>query len=180
LLARHGGRGALISSRSDPISCRQARQLATGLGIRRYDWMLLLDPLAATEPDCWRQQANLVLAHGDDSQPLAAGERLSSPGLMVQALTMDSRAMRLQAGRQQWLLLPDRQSLGAWRQLLQRPPAGVWLGFRPRPAERRALQAGGADVGVRWRWWSGRPEARARPTPWIASGDSGSLQALGG
>ncbi|MEB3271678.1 MAG: ComEC/Rec2 family competence protein [Synechococcus sp.] len=179
LLARHGGRGALISSRSDPISCRQARQLATGLGIGRYDWMLLLDPLAATEPDCWRQQANLVLAYGDGSQPLAAGERLSSPGLMVQALTMDSRAMRLQAGQQQWLLLPDRQSLWSWRQLLRRPPAGVWLGFRPRPAERRALQGGGAAVGVRWRWWSGRPEARARPTAWLASGDSGSLQALG-
>jgi competence protein ComEC len=184
LLARHGGRGALISSRSDPLSCRQARQLATGLGISRYDWMLLLDPLATAEPDCWREQALLVLAYGDGSQPLAAGEQLSSPGLMVQALTMDSQAMRLQAGRQRWLLLPDRQSLWSWRQLQQQIPQGVWLGFRPRPAERRELQGGKqAGASARWRWWSGSEERRAgaaTASAWIASGDSGSLQALGG
>lgn len=187
LVARHGGRGALISSRSDPLSCRMAKQLATGLGIGRFDWMLLLDPLAAAEPECWQEQARLVLAYGDGSQPLAAGERLSSPGLLVQALTMDSQAMRLQAGRQQWLLLPDRPSLWSWRQLQQKAPQGVWLGFRPRPAERRQLQ-GAAEAGAsgRWRWWSGSEpsrtgQGRAGPADaWIASGDSGSLQAIGG
>lgn len=178
LLARHGGRGGLVSSRADAISCRQARQLATGLGVARFDWLLLLDPVAAEDPGCWQAQTTLLLAYGDDSQPLAAGERLSSPGLMVQALTMDSHALQLQAGGQRWLLLPDRQALWSWRQLHQRPPAGVWLGFPPRPGERKALE--GTDARAHWRWWSGVAANRATMPPWRASGDSGSLLAVGG
>ncbi|MFM7087303.1 MAG: ComEC/Rec2 family competence protein [Cyanobium sp.] len=178
LLARHQGRGGLISSRSDAYSCMQAGRLAAGLGLARYDWLLLLDAVAAEDPACWQKQAAVVVAYGDGSLPLAAGERLHSPGLAVQALTMDSHALRLQLGRQEWLLLPDRAALTAWRQLEQRPPAGVWLGFRPRAAEQRALHPAGVDH--RWRWWSGEPGRLPPPAPWRASGDSGSLHASGG
>lgn len=178
LLARSQGRGALISSRADPFSCRQARSLASGLGLPRLDWLLLLDPVTAEDPSCWRQQSALVVAYGDDSLPLAAGERLESPGLAVQALTQDSHALRLELGHQRWLLLPDRQALQAWRQLAEPPPQGVWLGFQPRPQERRALQPGGG--AATWRWISGSARTGSLPPPWRASGDSGSLQASGG
>lgn len=179
LLARSQGRGALISSSADPFSCRQARSLVSGLGLPRLDWLLLLDPVAAEDPSCWQQQSALVVAYGDDSLPLAAGERLESPGLVVQALSQDSHALRLELGRQRWLLLPDRQALQAWRQLAEPPPQGVWLGFQPRPQERRALQPGGGAAET-WRWISGSARTGSLPPPWRASGDSGSLQASGG
>jgi competence protein ComEC len=178
LLARSRGRGALISSRADPFSCRQVGSLATGLGLRRLDWVLLLDPVAAEDPACWRQRSDLVVAYADDSLPLAAGERLESPGLVVQALTQDSHALHLELGRQRWLLLPDRQALWAWRQLDGTPPQGIWLGFQPRPQEWRTLQPEGSSAS--WRWISGPARRGALPSPWRASGDSGSLQASGG
>jgi competence protein ComEC len=177
LLARREGRGALISSRADPYSCRQVGSLARGLGLPRLDWVLLLDPVASQDPACWRQQSDLVVAYGDASLPLAAGERLESPGLAVQALTQDSHALQLELGRQRWLLLPDRQALQAWRQLVETPPRGVWLGFMPRPEERRALETGGRSAG--WRWISGAMRQGSLPSPWRASGDSGSLQTSG-
>ena len=178
LLARSQGRGALISSRADPFSCRQVVSLAKGLGLPRLDWVLLLDPVASQDPACWRQQSDHVVAYGDDSLPLAAGERLESPGLAVQALTQDSHALHLELGRQRWLLLPDRQALQAWQDLDERPPQGVWLGFQPRPQERRALEWRGSSGG--WRWISGPGRSGSLPSPWRASGDSGSLQAPGG
>lgn len=178
LLARSQGRGALVSSRADRSTCRQVHSLRTGLGLPRLDWLLLLDPVAPEDPACWRQQSALVVAYGDASLPLAAGERLQSPGLAVQALSQDSHALRLELGRQRWLLLPDRQALLAWRQLAETPPQGVWLGFRPRPQERRALQPGGSGPG--WRWISGAVSDGSLPAPWRASGDSGWLQASGG
>lgn len=178
LLARSQGRGALVSSRADPTSCRQVSSLREGLGLPRLDWLLLLDPLAAEDPQCWRRQSALVVAYGDASLPLAAGERLESPGLAVQALSQDSHALRLELGRQRWLLLPDRQALQAWRMLAEPPPQGVWLGFQPRPQERRLLRSqGGAGD---WRWVSGAVRTGVLPAPWRASGDSGSLQSLGG
>jgi competence protein ComEC len=127
LLARHAGRGALISSRADGLSCRQARRLANGLGVETLDWLLLLDPVASEDPACWQKLAGLVVAYGDGSVPLGAQEGIRSRGLGVQALTQDSHAMRLQLGRQRWLLLPDRQALRAWRALQApgRPAAPV-------------------------------------------------------
>ena len=178
LLARSQGRGALISRSADPFSCHQVRSLETALGLPKLDWLLLLDPVAAEDPTCWREQSDLVVAYGDDSLPLAAGERLESPGLVVQALTQDSHALRLELGRQRWLLLPDRQALEAWRQLAEPPPQGVWLGFTPRIQERRLLQPAGSSGG--WRWISGVVRAGSLPPPWSASGNSGSLQAPGG
>lgn len=178
LLARHAGRGALISSRADGLSCRQARRLATALGVETLDWLLLLDPVASEEPGCWQKLAGLVVAYGDGSVPLGAQEGIRSRGLHVQALTQDSHALRLQLGRQQWLLLPDRQALRAWRSLKQPCPEGVWLGFRPSRSERQALEHGRA--ALRWRWWSGPPAREGAPDLWQASGTSGSLQAWGG
>jgi competence protein ComEC len=179
VLARHRGRAALVSTRADGFSCRQAGQLAQGLGVARFDWALLLDPVAAADPDCWSRLAARVVAYGDGAVPLAAGQRLASLGLAVEALAMDSHALRLHLGRQRWLLLPDRQSLASWRSghLAMGPataPESVWVGFRPRPAERRALLA----QGPRQLWLSGPgPAGAPLPRGWRASGPSGALTA---
>ncbi|MEA5444125.1 ComEC/Rec2 family competence protein, partial [Cyanobium gracile] len=183
LLARHRGRAALVSSRADGFSCRQAGQLAQGLGVARLDWVLLLDPVAGADPACWSRLAGRVVAYGGGAAPLAAGQRLASRGLAVQALAMDSHALRLQLGRQRWLLLPDRQSLASWRvgqtATAAKTSAGtvaesVWLGVRPRPADHRALLA----LGPRQVWLSG-PGLTGAPLPrgWQASGRSGALTA---
>lgn len=174
LLARHRGRAALVSTRADGFSCRQAGQLAQALGVARFDWTLLLDPVAADDPDCWSRQAGRVLAYGGGAAPLAAGQRLASRGLAVEALAMDSHALHLQLGRHRWLLLPDRQALTTWR--LDRPAAGegVWLGVRPRPAEQRAL----LERGPPRVWLSGAvPAGAPLPRGWRASGTSGALTA---
>jgi competence protein ComEC len=176
LLARHRGRAALVALQADGLSCRQARQLATGLGVPRFDWALLLDPLAPEPPVCWQELAGLVLASADGSLPLQPGQRLRSPGLEAEPLGVTSRGVRLALGPRRWLLLPDRQALWAWRDLPPGPrPDGLWLGFRPRSAEQHWLRSR-APQQV---WVSG--EARPHwPVGWRASGASGSLhQALG-
>jgi competence protein ComEC len=178
LIARHGGRAALIATRADPFSCRQSRQLATGLGITRFDWALLLDPVAPADPACWSQQAGSVLAYGEAAAPLAANQTLSSDGLAVTALSMDSHALRLRYGSRHWLLLPDRQALWAVRQQagpeLPLPGAdGLWLGFQPHPGERASLQRGPASALV---WLSGAPPPSSpMPAGWRSSGASGFL-----
>ena len=153
LLARHGGRGALISRRGDGLSCSRSRQLAAGLGVQRYDWILLLDPLAAEQPGCWRALTPTLLAQQDGSPPLQPGQRLASPGLSVAPLTADSQALALQAGRRGWTLLPDRQAWWSWQRDggTRRPGnRGLWLGFTPTTAERHQLQRGpGAQA-----WWT--------------------------
>ncbi len=179
LLARHRGRGALISTRADGLSCRQARQLAEGLGVARLDWALLLDPVAAEDPLCWQRQAGLVVAYGDDGVPLQAGQRLASPGLAVEALSMDSHALALALGPRRWWLLPDRQALEAWGAQRQQGAGrnaadGLWLGFRPRPKDRR-LVLHQAPQRV---WLSGAAPTGVRlPGGWRASGAIGSLTA---
>ena len=50
--------------------CRQTRRLATGLGIGRFDWLLLLDPVASDAPDCWRDLAGRVLAGSREMRAL--------------------------------------------------------------------------------------------------------------
>ncbi|MFM7733701.1 MAG: ComEC/Rec2 family competence protein [Cyanobium sp.] len=178
LIARHGGRAALIATRADPFTCRQSRQLATGLGIARFDWALLLDPVAPAEPACLRPQAGSVLAYGEAAAPLAANQSLTSEGLAVTALSMDSHALLLAFGGRSWLLLPDRQALWAARQQAGRdrslPAAdGLWLGFQPRPNERTALLRAPAPSQV---WLSGAaPRASPLPAGWRSSGASGHL-----
>jgi len=195
LVARHRGRAALVATRADPFLCQQARRLAQGLGVGRFDWLLLLDPVAPAEPACWSEQAGLSLLGGEATAPLATGQRLASAGLEARALAMDSQALALVVGRQRWLLLPDRQALrslelqavegsasgfsqpagpeGGWAQR-----SGVWLGFVPRPSEQRLLQS----QGIESLWISGASPASGPPLPagWRATGASGSLARAGG
>jgi len=187
LVARHQGRAVLVSSSGDGFSCSQASQLARGLGVQRYDWTLLLDPLAPEQPSCWQGLAGLVLASADGSLPFQPGQRLASPGLSAAPLAIESRAMQLQLGRWNWLLLPDRQALWAWQQQAEDNPEpsrlgalsgsidGVWLGFAPSARERRQLQA----IGAKRMWLSGATPP-GWPTSWAASGPSGYLQAAFG
>ena len=174
LVARHQGRAVLVSSSGDGFSCSQASQLARGLGVQRYDWALLLDPLAPEQPHCWQGQAGLVMASADGSLPFQPGQRLASPGLSAAPVAIESRAIQLQLGRWRWLLLPDRQALWAWRQpSVQRGRLdGVWLGFAPSARERRHLK----ELGAKRLWLSGAIPA-GLPAAWAASGPSGYLQA---
>ena len=174
LVARHQGRAVLVSSSGDGFSCSQASQLARGLGVQRYDWALLLDPLAPEQPHCWQGQAGLVMASADGSLPFQPGQRLASPGLSAAPVAIESRAIQLQLGRWRWLLLPDRQALWAWRQpSVQRGRLdGVWLGFAPSARERRHLK----ELGAKRLWLSGTIPA-GLPAAWAASGPSGYLQA---
>ena len=142
LVARHAGRGALISRRGDGLSCGRARQLALGLGLQRYDWVLLLDAVAPEQPSCWAELTPTLMTQSDGGPALHPGQRLASPQLSVTPLSADSQALLLNSGHQHWILLPDRQSWWSWRsgphnQRLD----GLWLGFRPSRAERRELPA---------------------------------------
>jgi len=169
LLARHQGRAALVSTAADGWSCSQVGRLAQGLGVQRLDWALLLDPIAPEDPACWQRLAGVVLASADGSAPLLPGQRLASPGLSVEPLAVEARAVALRFGSQRWLLLPDRQSLWAW----QDGPLGqgVWLGFRPTGAVRRLATSASGSLQ---HWFSGAPGRRS-PPHWLASGSSGSL-----
>ena len=173
LLARHQGRGALISTRADAISCRHAERLAMGYGLSRYDWLVLLDAVSAPEPDCWQRQAGVVVAETDGLPPLASGRQLASKGLVAQGLTDDSQALELSIGGARWLLLPNRQALWGWRQRGQAMPQSVWLGFTPGSGERRLL----ALRGARRVWLSGAPRRSGPPLAagWQATGERGHL-----
>jgi len=173
LVARHQGRAALLSTSAQGFSCTQAARLSQGLGVQRFDWVLLLDPLAPEQPQCWQRLSPLVLASSDGSPPLQVGQRLASPGLSVRPMAVEARALELQLGPRRWVLLPDRQSLWAWQERPLSPgrPSGIWLGFRPSSSERRWLAAASPSAQL---WWSGadlrRPQRR-----WRATGPSGSL-----
>jgi competence protein ComEC len=179
LVATHRGRGVLVSRRGDGLSCSRARQLALGLGLQRYEWLLVSDPLAPADPLCWRSLSPLAITSGGERAPLAPGQRLESPGLNLSALGTDGLALRLQVGHHPWLLMPDRQALNSWREgagVAARgdPPAGLWLGFRPRWLERDWLRS----LAPRRLWLSGAPPTwpGGLPAGWSASGASGSLQ----
>jgi competence protein ComEC len=176
LLARHRGRAALVTLQADGLSCHQSGQLATALGIPRYDWALLLDPVAPDAPECWRQRAGLVLASADGSLPFQPGQRLASPGLSAEPLAPAGRGVWLGVGRRRWLLLPDSQDLWSWQDDDHPLQAdGIWLGFRPRLRDQHWIR--GQRPGQVW--VSGAADSRW-PQGWRASGDSGSLQqALG-
>ncbi|MEO1002694.1 MAG: ComEC/Rec2 family competence protein [Cyanobacteria bacterium J06638_7] len=180
LLARHRGRAALVALQADGFSCQQANQLARGLGVSRYDWVLLLDPRPPDPAACWQQAAGMVLASAGGGPPLLPGQRLQSPGLAASAVAIASRGVHLEVGRRRWLLLPDRQDLWTWREQLQAAGAGpthqgLWLGFRPGVRERQWL----ADHGPAHVWLSGEAIPHG-PPGWRASGASGWLQrALG-
>ena len=182
LVARHQGRGALVSLQGDGFSCQAAQNLAKGLGVQRLDWSLVLDPVPPTHSDCWHQNTAMLLTSGEGSRPLEPGETLASPGLAATAVAIDSRGVQLQVGRSHWLLLPDRQALWSWRDQRDQPQArpawdGVWLGFRPRPREREWLERELLHHhGAKQVWLSGDRPVHW-PRPWAASGTSGSLEA---
>ena len=182
LVARHQGRGALVSLQGDGFSCQAAQNLAKGLGVQRLDWSLVLDPVPPTNADCWHQNTAMLLTSGEGSRPLEPGETLASPGLAARAMAIDSRGVQLQVGRAHWLLLPDRQALWSWRDQHDQPQArpswdGVWLGFRPRPQERQWLERELLQLeGVKQVLLSGDRPVHW-PRPWAASGASGSLEA---
>ncbi|MFM9088972.1 MAG: ComEC/Rec2 family competence protein, partial [Cyanobium sp.] len=180
LVARHAGRAALVAGRGDAWLGQRARRLAEGLGVERYDWLVVLDPVPPADPACWRSQAGLSLLSGESGPPLARGQRLTSTGLSLEALSSDSHAFMLRAGRLRWLLLPDRQALWAAldaassRRVERSRPGGmtggIWLGFSPRASERsRVSSLGGAPV-----WISGPPPSgRALAAGWSATGSRG-------
>lgn len=177
LVARHRGRGALVSGRADDFSCADARKLASGLGLERYDWITLLDPVAPTDPACWSGQTSLLVSSHDGQSGLQPGQRLESPGLSLAPLSGDSQALHLGIGRHRWWLLPDPQSLEAWsdRGLPDAGSlAGVWLGFRPSHRQQQLLSAAGPGRV----WLSGT--APGLPRGWSASGTSGSLEGKAG
>jgi competence protein ComEC len=179
LLARHRGRASLVALQADSFSCRRSQQLATALGIHRYDWILLLDPLPPLDPACWKRLSALVVAAADGAPPLQPGQRLVAGRLQAEPLGIASRGLRLQLGNWRWLLLPDPQDLWAWRQQqASQPkklaPQGIWLGFAPAAADRVWLRR---QPGVLW--FSGEPR-RSWPAHWRASGASGSLEARAG
>ena len=198
LVARHQGRAALVAGRGDPFQCQRAQRLAEGLGVARYDWLVVLDPVAPADPACWRERAGLSLLSGEAGPPLAAGQRLRSPGLELQALSIDSQAFQLQVGRHRWLLLPDRQALRAAFEVAAERQAGrgagpgaglrhgydqgLWLGFAPRSIDRSRVRA----LGSRPVWLSGPPPSGEGPEAgaglaagWAATGASGFLSFSG-
>jgi len=69
-------------------------------------------------------------------------------------------------------LLPDRQALWAWQERRSQGVERLWLGFVPRPAERRRLTAAGAAQV----WLSGPQGVGALPPGWQASGSHGWLE----
>lgn len=179
LVARYRGHGALISTSADRRFCRQAGELALGLGLQRYDWVVVLDPVASEAPQCWQELTPTWMAMVDGLPVLQPGQRLESEGLTLQVQAASPPLHELLIGGRPWVLLPDRQSYWAWISAgavgHSHPRAGLWLGFVPRLREQRQLARSGVDEV----WISGERPARGPiwPNHWRASGASGSLQA---
>jgi competence protein ComEC len=175
LLARHQGRGALISTRADGASCRAGQRLASGHGLQRLDWLVLLDAVSPADPACWERLAGVVVGEGEGPPPLASGRQLASAGLLARGLTDDSQALELTIGRARWLLLPNRQAFWSWRERGLPGPSSAWLGYAPGRAERRLL----AERGVQRVWLSGSPRRGRAPSAlapgWQATGERGHL-----
>ena len=149
LLARHQGRGALVSTSADASSCRMARRLADVHGHQRLDWVMLLDPVATEAMACWQGLGHRVVAPHQGRAGLAMGQRLLSDGLSVELLSDRGQAMLLRIGDQRWRLLPRSQALWALQdQGSSANVDGTWLGFQPNRTERRWLKEGGMEVGL--------------------------------
>ena len=149
LLARHQGRGALVSTSADASSCRMARRLADVHGHQRLDWVMLLDPVATEAMACWQGLGHRVVAPHQGRAGLAMGQRLLSDGLSVELLSDRGQAMLLRIGDQRWRLLPRSQALWALQdQGSSTNVDGTWLGFQPNRTVRRWLKEGGMEVGL--------------------------------
>ena len=97
LLARHGGRAALVGTAADAASCRVASRLADVHGHTQLDWVMLLDPVAPDTLDCWRSLAGHVAAPHQGHAALAMGQRLTSAGLTLELLAARGQPMLLRS-----------------------------------------------------------------------------------
>ena len=104
VLLRHRGRAALISSGGDGLSCHGARQLQRGYGHARLDWVVVLDPVATNQMDCWTELAHKVQAEQQGLSALVWGQRVESPGLLVQPSDRLGRRYSGRAGGQAFQL----------------------------------------------------------------------------
>jgi competence protein ComEC len=149
----------LISTSADAFSCARARRLQQGSGLPRLDWLVLLDPVAPTDPSCWQQLSDqrLVLPQG----------RLQSPGLSYTSFGGEGRGGVLQFGSKRVALVP--QPRGSRPAELPRTDA-LWLGMAAPAAEQAAWQ----------RWAAAKPVlvsgAGSGPANWRFSGEKGFLQ----
>jgi competence protein ComEC len=168
LVARHGGRGALVSRSADRFSCGRARQLATGLGLQRFDWVLVSDPVASLVPECWQEISNTVIsAMGEAGSDLAATPNAKAAG------TQGARASEANPWAPQSRATTSL-SLQVGQQL-QSPG----LSLRPLAADSQAavLQAGRLRWLLlpdrqSWRSWQGQPQGTGEPISglWLGFG----------
>ena len=155
LLARHRGRGALLSMRGDPRSCMVAQQLANAHGLGRLDWIMLLEPASEEALRCWTSLGRYLEAPDQGRFPLTMGQTLLSDGLSLQLLSERGMPMLLRVGSQRWRLLPRQQSLLEFQRIHATASfiswTGSWLGFRPTAAERawlRGTRDGSGSIGL--------------------------------
>jgi competence protein ComEC len=173
LVARHGGRGALVSRSADRFSCGRARQLATGLGLQRYDWVLVSDPVASLVPECWQEIGNTVIsAMGEADSDLAAAPNAKAANAMA-ANTKGPKASSANPRADQ-SSATSSPSLQVGQQL-QSPG----LSLRPLAADSQAavLQAGRLRWLLlpdrqSWRSWQGQPQRTGEPITglWLGFG----------
>ena len=168
LVARHGGRGALVSSSADPFSCGRARQLATGLGLQRYDWVFLSDPVAPKEPGCWQEVSDTVIL------AMAA----SGPELPATPSAQAAPSLGAGAGQTLALAAPSSPSASPALQVGQALQS-QGLSLRPLAADSQAalLQAGRLRWLLlpdrqSWRSWQGQPQGTGEPISglWLGFG----------
>jgi competence protein ComEC len=167
LVARHAGRGALVSRSADRFSCGRARQLATGLGLQRYDWILVSDPVASLEPECWQEMGHTVISAIGE----AGSERAAATGGKG-ALTMEPKALKANPWATQFSATSPSLQVG---QQLQSPGLSV----RPLAPDSQAavLQAGRLRWLLlpdrqSWRSWQGQPQGTGGPITglWLGFG----------
>ena len=96
LVARHGGRAALISSTARLPFCRRARRELHRLGLDGFDWILVTYRMSEEQRRCWAPlSARLVRGHDGRLTP---GMRLESPGLTLVPLSYEAHAYGVVAG----------------------------------------------------------------------------------
>ena len=96
LVARHGGRAALVSSTARLSFCRRARRELHRLGLDGFDWILVTYRMDEEQRRCWASLSR-KLVRGHDGR-LMPGVRLESPGLALVPLSYEAHAYGVVAG----------------------------------------------------------------------------------
>ncbi len=96
LVARHGGRAALVSATARLSFCRRARRELQRLGLDGFDWILVTYRMSEEQRRCWLTLSR-QLVRGHDGR-LAPGARLESPGLALVPLSHEAHAYGVMAG----------------------------------------------------------------------------------